>query len=324
LGTILESIVLKRINLINSNKTYSILFIALSCIFGFSNLFSQEYTNKTIGLKLGILANFGSHSNQIGVQLNTYLNYGFAQLNAGNTLTFSFTNLANRKYFVENRSSLGLLLLGGRKRMESDFMWDGLRHQTKYENAVGYNFLWYRDNSGTSQNSGGWTAQFSNFQVFFENDIFAGTGKDKYRTGHLMLGYRYKEFNFQFGTKLWTGETAGSDWRKIHLDNCPSGFRLLEDLPYGKTSHGIAYGGLAYKMPSGNYITSQLGIDSEQVRHLFQNRLSHDMILFPKKMERKTPHYPRLDDFGCPVFFKEDAKKDKIYFKMGLNSVWSY
>ncbi len=285
---------------------------------------AQEFNNKNIGVKLGIVANFGSHINQFGVRIDSYVHYGFAQINLGNTTTFSFSNLAKRQELIENRISLGALLLGGKRSQDVDYIWGGLRHQSTYKNAIGYNYLWYRDNLGTSQNSGGWTTQFSKFQIFFENDIFAGTGRDKFRTGHLMLGYRYNDFNFQIGTQLWTGETRGSDWRKIHLNKCPSGFRILEDLPYGKTSHGIFYGGVTYNLTNGNYLYGKLGVDSEQVRHIFQNRLSHDMILFPKQIERKTPHYPRLDDYGCPIFYKNERRRDKLYLQVGLNPTWSY
>lgn len=284
----------------------------------------QEYEEKNWGVKAGVVVNIGTHINQIGFRLNAFANYAFVQLNLQNTSTFSFINLANRRNMAENRFSLGALLLGGKKNQESDFIWSSLRHQTKYQHAIGYNYLWYRDNKNTSQNSGGWTIQSSGFQLFFENDIFAGTGRDKFRTGHLQLAYRYQNYNFQTGIQLWTGETRGSRWEKVHLDKCPSGFRILEDLPYGKTSHGILYGGLTYKMDYGNYVSARIGIDSEQVRHAFQNRLSHDLLLLPKKIERKTPHYPRLSQEGCPVFFKEDIRKPRFYTQFGLNPVWSY
>lgn len=304
-----------------------ILSIFIFTCFYFGTVFhaaSQVYEEKNWGIKAGIILNIGTHSNQLGFRFNAYANYAFAQINLQNTSTFSFSNLANRKNMLENRFSLGALLLGGKKNQEADFIWDGLRHQTKYQNAIGYNYLWYRDNQQTSQNSGGWTIQSSGFQLFFENDIFAGTGRDKFRTGHLQLAYRHKEFVFQTGVQLWTGETRGSRWEKVHLDKCPSGFRILEDLPYGKTSHGVFYGGISYKYENGNFISARLGIDSEQVRHAFQNRLSHDLILLPKTVERKTPHYPRLSQEGCPVFFKEDIREAKFYGQIGLNPVWSY
>ncbi len=304
---------------IHFNNILFVVFISTSL-----NVHSQQVTLDNAGIKIGLILNFGSHVNQLGVKIDAFANYQFFQINIGNSTTYSLNNLGTRKRFFENRLSLGASILGGKKNMEPDFIWGGLRHQTNYSNAIGYNYIWYRDNIGTSQNSGGWTFQLSHFQLFFENDIFAGTGRDKYRTGHLMLSYRNKNANFQLGTKLWTGETRGSEWVKTKSSACPNGFRILENLPFGKTSHGIFYGGITYLLPYGNTINGQIGIDSEQIRHGFQNKISHDLILFPKFIERKTPHYPRLDENGCIVHNKESIRKDKLYIQIGLNNLWSY
>ena len=72
-------------------------------------------------------------------------------------------------------------------------------------------------------------------------------------------------------------------------------------------------------MPYGNILQMKVGVDSERFRHAFQNRLTHDLIILPKKVTRNTPHYPRLDENGCPVFEKELVRKDKWYFQVGLN-----
>ncbi len=285
---------------------------------------AQAIQEENWGVKAGLVVNLGSHVNQIGVSVNAYGTYAFGQLNLGNSTTFSFSNLAKRKKFWENRITLGAMILGGKRDNESDFIWGGLHHQTRYQNAIGYNYLWYKDNRQSSQKSGGWTLQLSDFQLFFENDIFAGFGRDKFRTGHLQLAYRYDDFVFNTGIQLWTGETRGSRWEKTNLDKCPSGFRILEDLPYGRTSHGIFYVGANYKLPYENFASARIGFDSEQVRHAFQNRLSHDLLLLPKKVERKTPHYPRLNEDGCPVFFKDDIRKTRFYSQLGLNNIWSY
>ncbi|MEJ6798172.1 MAG: polymorphic toxin type 23 domain-containing protein [Crocinitomicaceae bacterium] len=303
---------------------FLLLALAMPYVISLNTAFSQAFQESTWGLKAGLVMNVGAHTNQIGLRLNGYVNYSFTQINLENTTTFSLTNIAKRSKMWENRIALGGMLLAGTRSQQEDFVWGGLHHQSNYRHALGYNYLWYRDNSQTSQNSGGWTIQSSGFQLLFENDIFAGTGRDKYRTGHLQLAYQYEDFVFQTGIKLWTGETRGSRWEKIHLDKCPSGFRILADLPYGKTSHGIFYFGANYKLPYSNFASARIGIDSEQVRHTFQNRLSHDMILLPKGIERKTPHYPRLNEDGYPVFFKADIRKSRFYGQLGLNNVWSY
>lgn len=300
---------------------YFLLFLALKVPqIGQSQIFQEKH----FGFRVGLVAQLGTHVNQVGFTANAYAQYSFAQINLENTCTFSLHHLAKRRKMWENRTGLGALLLGGERNNSTDFIWGSLHHQTTYQNAVGYTYLWYRDNQKTSQNSGAWTLQTGGFQLFFENDIFAGKGQDRFRTGNLQLAYRYKEFVFQSGITLWTGETRGSRWEKVHLDKCPSGFRILEELPYGKTSHGLFYGGISYRLPQGNEASARFGIDSEQVRHLFQNRLSHDMILFPKFIERKTPHYPRLSEDGCAIFEKQSMRRNRFYAQFGLNPNPSY
>jgi hypothetical protein len=61
-----------------------------------------------------------------------------------------------------------------------------------------------------------------------------------------------------------------------------------------------------------------MGIDSEQVRHVFQNKLFHDLPFLPKKYQNQTPHYPRLNKEGLPVFTKNEVRKDKFYFSLGM------
>lgn len=285
---------------------------------------AQSYESKYWGVKLGVVAHLGTHVNQFGLRINAYATYAFTQVNIENTTTLSLTQLGGRKKLVENRVGLGTLLLGGIKNINTDFIWGTLHHQTSFKNALGYTYLWYRDNRSTSQNSGGWTLQSGNFQLFFENDIFAGTGRDKYRTGHLQIAYQQRDYSFQLGVQLWTGETRGSVWNKTPQENTPNGYRSLEKLPFGKTSHGILYAGLNYHLPATNFLSARIGFDSEQVRHVFQNRISHDLVFLPQKVERKTPHYPRLNADGTPVFSKKEMRKTRFYSQFGVNPLWSY
>ena len=207
--------------------------------------------------------------------------------------------------------------------MTPDFLLDGLNHQTPYNFGVGYNYLWYFDNVGTSQQSGGFGLHIKSVSLYQENDVFGGQGRDRFRSGHLTASYRTENWRYALGVSIWTGETRGSKWQKIELNDSPHGFRILEDLPYGKTSHGILYGSISYSMPYRQIASLRLGIDSEQVRNGLQNRLVHDLLFLPKSIERDTPHYPRLDDYGCPVFDKKERRRDKIYFQFGANGNWS-
>jgi len=284
---------------------------------------AQTFSNSKLGASVGLLFNFGSHVNSIGLAANTYYHDYFYQVNAGSTITFNLTGYGKRKNYFESRTSLGLILLAGKREITPDFQLNGLFHNTSYNYGLGYNFLWYYDNAGTSQLSGGWSGHLKNFSILFENDVFGGQAKDRFRTGHLALNYRYQDFKFSTGLYIWTGETANSVWQKVSLDECPSGYRILEDLPYGKTSHGIWYGGIVYNLGAGQFVHFKLGLDSEKIRHAFQNRLIHDLIFLPKSVERNTPHYPRLDQNGCAVFEDTLVRKSNFYFQQGLNENWS-
>ncbi|MEY3235955.1 MAG: hypothetical protein RI883_56 [Bacteroidota bacterium] len=285
--------------------------------------FGQTFKADKFGLSVGLLINVGTHVNNIGISLNSYYQDHFYQINAGSTITFNKTSYGKRKNFWESRNSLGLLILGGKKEMLPDFQLNSLLHNSTSNYGLGYNYIWYFDNIKTSQLSGGWGIHLKSFSLLLENDIFGGQGKDRFRTGHITMNYRMKDFKVTAGLNIWTGETANSTWNKGTFDKCPSGYRELENLPYGKTSHGILYGGLTYNLGYGQFTSMRIGVDSEKIRHSFQNRMMHDLIFLPKQIERKTPHYPRLDEFGCPVFEDSSVRKSKFYYQHGINENWS-
>jgi hypothetical protein len=285
--------------------------------------FEQTFKAERFGMSVGLLLNVGTHVNTIGITLNSYYQDFFYQVNAGSSFTYNLTGYGNRKNFWESRNSLGLLLLGGKKEMKPDFQLNGLLHNSAFNYGIGYNYIWYFDNVKTSQLSGGWGVHVKSFSLLLENDIFGGQGKDRFRTGHVTMNYRLNDFKITTGLNIWTGETANSEWQKSSFDKCPSGYRELDNLLYGKTSHGILYGGLSYNLGYGQFTTMRIGIDSENIRHAFQNRLMHDLIFLPKRIERKTPHYPRLDEFGCPVFEGSLIRKSKFYFQQAFNENWS-
>ena len=285
--------------------------------------FSQTISNDFFGFSSGVILNFGTHVNSVGLSLRTYYSDYFYQVNIGSTLTWNFTSYGTRKKYWESRSYLGGLLLGGIKNNTIDFQLDGVTHQTKFKNALGYNYIWYFDNSGTSQLSGGWSLHLNKVGIYFENDVFGGQAKDRFRTGNILFSYRYKEFKFGTGVYLWTGETDGTVWDKTFSKDCPNGFKCLDKLPFGKTSHGIWYGSSILNLPYGQNAHFKIGMDSENIRNSVQNRFVHDLILLPKGIERKTPHYPRLDQQGLPTFDKNNCRKNKLFIQTGINENWS-
>ncbi|MBL4861955.1 MAG: hypothetical protein JKY09_02915 [Crocinitomicaceae bacterium] len=283
----------------------------------------QSYFTDHFGGTVGLVVNIGTHVRSVGLNAKGYYTDYFYQVNAGSTFYLHQASYGGRKKFWESRNTLGLVLLAGKRESPIDFQLDGLNHQTPYNYGIGFNYLMYTDNKGTTQQSGAFGLHFKQLAIYHENDVFGGQGKDRFRTGHVQFAYRHNDFKFAAGINLWTGETTNSPWERIRMDGCPNGFRNLENLPYGRTSHGIGYGSLTYNLPYGQDIHFKLGIDSDQIRHSFQNRLIHDLVFLPKKVERHTPHYPRLDEHGCPVFDKKDVRKNKLFLQIGVNDNWA-
>lgn len=286
-------------------------------------LFTQVHNANNLGVSAGVVFDFGTHENELGIELNSFLLSKRTQLNAGTRFSFLLNSFGKRKKIFEQRINLGVLVLGGKRQNTPDQYCAGLNHNSNFNNAFGYNYIWYFDNAGTSQRSGAFGLTFRESSLFFENDVFGGQAKDRFRTGHLLYSFRKNDFRLNFGLNLWTGETSGTSWIKSNDKKCPNGYKNLAKLPYGKTSHGIFYVGFQSKFPYSQFIRFRVGFDSEEIRHFFQNRITHDLIFLPNTVPHNTPHYPRLDENGNPTFNKDSRRKDLYYIQLGANGNWS-
>lgn len=282
--------------------------------------FAQFKSRPIVGAQMGIVVNLGTHQQKLGVTGNLFYHDFFYQLNLGSQISFNFNSYGERKMFWENRTHLGAVLLVGKQQLIATPFFDGLQHQTNFNYGIAYNYLWYYDDSGTSQRSGAFGAHIKNFFLAIENDVFGGQARDRFRTSIIYMHYRTEYLTYFIENYLWTGETRGSTWTKVAHPYMPNGFRDLSELPFGKTSHGILNIGVHGHLPYHQWATVKVGIDDESIRNFIQNKLGHDLIFLPKKMKRNTPHYPMLDNKGCPVFEKEAKRKTRFYFAASLNN----
>lgn len=280
---------------------------------------AQTFQSDKFGLSAGIVLNVGTHVNSIGLSVKTYYSDYFYQFNVGSSVTWNLKSYGERQKYWESRSYFGLVLLGGTRDNTIDFHVDGLNHQTNYTNGIAYNYLWYYDNAGTSQLSGAFALHLDKLSICFENDLFAGQGKDRFRTASLFFNYRYDLYKFGAGINLWTGETNGVPWEGIGEEGTPYGYKRLNTLPYGKTSHGIVCATASYYLGYGQFVNSKIGMDDEQIRHVIQNKIIHDLVFLPKSVKHNTPHYPRLNEEGMPIFDKSQKRKSKFYYQLGMN-----
>lgn len=284
-------------------------------------LFSQFNSHPKFGWQAGVVFAVGSHQQKIGLSGNIFYHDLFYQFNLGSQFSFLLNSYGGRKGFWENRTDLGLVLLAGKKNLRASPIFGGLQHQTNYNYGLAYNYLLYRDNKGTSQWSGGFGLHIKEFFIAMENDIFAGGGRDRFRTAILYAHFRQEFFTYFTEVFLWTGETRNSIWNKTSTKRMPYGYKDLSNLPYGKTSHGIWSFGIHASLPYRQIFTAKFGIDGEKIRNFVQNKLGHDLIFLPKKFKRNTPHYPMLDTDGNPILSKEQNKKrTKPFLSISTNN----
>lgn len=294
--------------------------IALVIVFMLSTyLYGQNKWIPRFGFNVGLVASFGTHQNNLGLKLDSYIGNQYLQINAGVCTRYFFTGLGNRMKFLELRFAPGAVLMFGRPNNPINFTWGGSLNQSSASYSIGYALLWYYDRIGTTQLSGEWNLGIKRVDIRFENDVFGGQARDRFRTGSLLISYRDSLFKAGIGITIWTGDTRNSTWNKEARPGMPNGYRDITQNPFGKTSHGILFTEFDYHFFPNKYVGGRIGWDSEQVRHVFQNKISHDLVLFPKKMKRNTPHYPRLNAAGEVVFDKKSARKPKLYFQSYLN-----
>ena len=302
----------------NFNKIIALL-ISLSLISSIA-LGRNNIQDPSVGFNLSFIFNISSHQNQYGIKLNTYVLFKNIQVNTESIYSFYSFTLGKRKNVLESTNSIGIVGIWGKEKKDVDFELSPTTNQGNKNVSVGYAYIFYKDNVQTSQNSGAISFHYKQFGITHENDFFAGKGRDRYRTAKMRLSFQDSLLKYQTGFNLWTGETKGTDWIKKKTKKCPNGYKNLFNMPYGRTSHGIVYFGINGFILDRSIGNIKIGWDSEEIRHVIQNRFMHDLPFIPKSIARKTPHYPRLNANGFPIFNKDEARKSCFYYEFGWNN----
>lgn len=297
-------------------KTIAIIF--------FSLLTTTIIAQRTLffGGKVGVTLNLGTHVNSVGLIIGAYLFDKHVQVNTTFQGNYNFSNFGNRQHYFSSKISIGAIGTWGDGRKFSTHEIHPLNYQSHSKYGFGYEYCWYLDKVGSSQNSGGIALHLDQFSLYMENDFLAGNGRDRFHTGSLYFSYNDSLFSVGTGFDLWTGETRSGEWIKKTNDRMPNGYKNISNQPYGRTSHGIWFTRLNIHLPYRQNMAVKIGWDTENIRHIIQNRLMHDLIFIPKKIPRKTPHVPRLNDNGLPCFSSDSVREPRLYLQMGLNSSW--
>lgn len=271
--------------------------------------------NRGLGVQFQVNMTIGTPINRIGIQSQLFYAHNWFQINAGVSSQLYFSGLGPKGIFMENRMHLAGILAWGRERQQNPIWYHPLFHQTGRAYSLGYNYFWYWDTRATSQRSGAWGVQMDRSFVYFENDLFAGQGRDRFRTGTLRFMYLDSTQLFALNLSMWTGETRGAKIRKDERYPSARGYRDLSENLYGKYSNGIislSYAKVIDLMPVG----VELGIDNERIRHAFQNVLVHDFPQLLNNNPLRNLHLPMLDSAGQPFLNNNQQKlrKTKLVF----------
>jgi len=259
------------------------------------------------GGMVGVCLTFGSHVNRLGVVAKAYYAGSQFQANTELGVHYNFSAFGPPLAGPEARASLGGVFAWGDTDVADNLFLSSVSNQTghKYSLAYAYNYYW--DRIGTSQPTGTIALQWDAVHLISENDILAGRGGDKYRTGAATVAYRTEKAQSAIKTVLWTGNT-GKNTRKVKDAAYPSrfGYRDMRDAPHGTHSHGVLSAQVQYVWHGFQTIGAEIGLDSEKIRHMVQNKLIHDMVYLPDRwVTTQNPHVPMRDAQGGQYLFRE-------------------
>lgn len=278
---------------------------------------------KGFGGQAGISVCFGTHQSRVGLLARFFYAHEHFQINLQAGGWYYGETLGSEKATWEGSLKLGVVGSWGKKdSLRQPFM-NEVSNQTQRRFAAGYSYNWYFNQIGTSQLSGTFGMQFTDFKFVFENDFLAFTSQDKYRSGAMGIYYRYQNLQFGLYHAAWTGDPyKGSIWHKKSEERpFPSryGYIDMSTAPYGDRSAGIIAAQVAYILPmsGGQVIDLHVGIDAEQIRNTFQNKLIHDSPILPLNWGKNgNPHIPMVASDGQPYLYLPGQKIRKPRFLM--------
>lgn len=281
------------------------------------------------GVSAGIGFSFGTHQNRIGLHTAAYYNYGFAQANISLNGYYNIQSLALKQKGFEFQFGSGMQLGFGRKdSIRSPFI--GLsENNMEHIYSVGYDYMLFLDQQQTSQAGGILSVNIDRFKFATQNDLFGfGDGwRDRFRTGAFLLEYRHDNFKFGLNATLWTDDYSVS--KKILDTDFPARFGYKDDrnVKFGGKSVALLSAQVKWLAPSSYAPLNQeaqlnIGIQSERVRNVLQNRIVHDHAFIPEKWISRNPcHIPMEAEGGGQYLYQENqiVKKPSFYFNIGAN-----
>jgi hypothetical protein len=282
---------------------------------------SQNFTNNNFGISAGCVISTGTHVNQIGVFIRTYVKYDRFQWNNDIRMNYYFRYLGPKIPFPEFQVSSGVLIGYGKQNAGENLFWGKTSNQTGFRNAIAYAYNAYFNTIKTSQQTGTISFQWNHFYLASENDLFARPILDRFRTAALQFAYQKENWKISLTHAMWTGRLG-----KAVKDSCyrsPAGYLDTCKCTFGCFSNGLLYvSGEFVEREFQQQLRASAGVDAEQIRHAVQNVIIHDAPFIPKKLRTSTNfHFPMIDDKGQQYLFRPGQKirKPRLYFNLFAN-----
>jgi hypothetical protein len=251
---------------------YSLLNGAINGALGSINPLSYSVGGFSIGLQPNLMIS----SNGMGFGMTLGANYSITKwMSAGVDLGF-------QHYFITT---------GTEEYNEQAFtLGYGLEFGSSKNNVSLYS-TYFAATDGSSQRTGGVGMNFGKFNMRYENDgapiyqLFGpafNDGEDRYRTNAVQIGWG--DFNLRLNMMTGWGATHTSVDGKGGM--YPNGYLVggnVDDIRLGALSIGY-----------GNY---RIGLNSEKIRHIFQNRFAHDSFF------NRQEAFKVLDNNWYPYYY---------------------
>lgn len=264
---------------------------------------------------IGIVLNVGSAINRIGFTANGNIGYNHFQSNIRIAAQYNLKHWGSNTKTPEIQFGAGIIWAYGSRDSLYHNM-DLVSNQTPFSNSIGYAWNFYFDKNGSSQRNGIIGLQLKKCRIVTENDILAETSVDKFRTAAALVSYNYQQIDYAIKLLLWTGNYKAPESIRIKTDTLSwarFGYYDVSKTSHGKQSHGIICIQAHKTFEYGQQAKAMFGIDAEQVRNIFQNKLMHDAFFMPRWMiTYKNLHYPMIDSEGNIYLHNPSQKIRKI------------
>jgi len=271
----------------------------------------------------GLSFTFGVKVNRIGIWLDADGVKNWFQLSPRIRVFYNLNSYGSDHSGFEFQGNLGMLFAYGKTDSIRNPFFESYANHTQKKNSVSIIYNVYLDRIGTSQGTGTLVLNFNHFYIIHENDMWGEPHSDKFRTAGILLGYRYQNNMAALRVILWTGDAFGDSVDVTRNTDYPArfGYKDLSKAPFGKFSHGILALQVSRSLEYSQTVSLNIGIDSEHVRNVVQNKAIHDMPFLPERfIGYKLANYPMLDTAGMPYLYKPSQKVKSSKFVISLSA----